>query len=252
MLTDLKQIPGIHPVILITGASGEIGGAISRALGEGAVTPGDFVLLGNRGGAALDRLAEGFALMPQHRTYTVRGDISDPAFIDAVFALLPRLDVLVNCAGISHYGLLQDMTPEEWRRVLDTDLNAAFLTCRAAIPLMLSSHSGKILNISSVWGKRGAAMEAAYSTAKAGLEGLTKALAKELAPSGIAVNALAPGLVDTRMNARFSDEELEALTEEIPLGRLITPGEVGKAAALLLSMPLSVTGQVLGIDGGWE
>ncbi len=162
-----------------------------------------------------------------------------------------HLDVLINNAGISHIGLLQDMTLDQWDTMIRTDLTSVFLTCRSALPLMLHQKSGSIVNVSSVWGNVGASCEVAYSAAKSGLNGLTRALAKELAPSGIRVNAAAFGAIDTSMNQFLSPQEKQSLTEEIPLGRFGTPGE---AAALLYDLAVNhpyLTGQVITMDGGW-
>ncbi len=155
---------------------------------------------------------------------------------NGVFSSAPirSLDVLVNNAGISYIGLLQDMTPEEWDRVLSTNLTSCFLTCRLAVPLMVHAKKGRILNISSVWGAAGASTEAAYSASKGAVNSLTKALAKELAPSNIQVNALACGVIDTDMNRCFSEEERQALMEEIPAGRFGTPEEAAVLACQIL------------------
>lgn len=182
------------------------------------------------------------------------GNVGDPdevrAMFDKISALCGGLDVLVNNAGRAYFGLLSNMTDEDWRSVIDTDLSSAFYCCRAAIPYMVSRKAGKIINISSMWGTSGASCEAAYSAAKSGLHGLTKALAKELAPSNIQVNALACGVIDTDMNARLTPEERTALEDEIPAGRYGTPEEAAQAVLMLAGAPAYLTGQIIGLDGG--
>ena len=182
------------------------------------------------------------------------GNVGDPdevrAMFDKISALCGGLDVLVNNAGRAYFGLLSDMTGEDWRSVIDTNLSSAFYCCRAAIPYMVSQKAGKIINISSMWGTSGASCEAAYSAAKSGLHGLSKALAKELAPSNIQVNALACGVIDTDMNARLTPEERTALEDEIPAGRYGTPEEAAQAVLMLAGAPAYLTGQIIGLDGG--
>lgn len=161
------------------------------------------------------------------------------------------LDVLINNAGISHVGLLQDMSLAQWNAVLRTNLTSAFLCCREAIPLMLPKQCGRIINISSVWGSAGASTETAYSASKGGLNSFTKALAKELAPSGIAVNAIACGAIDTSMNDFLSPEEKLSLIEEIPAGRMGSPADVAELALALAGNTRYLTGQIITLDGGW-
>ena len=143
------------------------------------------------------------------------------------------------------------MTDEDWDKVLSSNLSSVFYCCRAAIPPMLSHGSGRIINISSMWGTVGASCEAAYSATKSGMNGLTKALAKELAPSNVQVNAIACGVIDTAMNAQFSEEEREALREEIPAGRFADSEEVAALALTLASGHSYLTGQIIGLDGGY-
>ena len=171
---------------------------------------------------------------------------------DAIRERFGSLDVLVNNAGISYIGLFQDMTPDEWNHILNTNLTSVFNCCRLAIPMMVSRKSGRILNISSVWGNVGASMEVAYSASKGGVNSFTKALAKELAPSNIQVNAISCGVIDTAMNHCFSPEEMNALREEIPADRLGQPEEVAKLVLQLIQAPTYLTGQILTLDGGWQ
>lgn len=172
--------------------------------------------------------------------------------VTKLFAEIKDLDVLINNAGIAHFGLLTDMTPEEWNHLINTNLTSAFYTCKHAVPLMVSKQKGCIINISSVWGNVGASMEVAYSASKGGLNSFTKALAKELAPSGISVNAIACGVIDTDMNRQnLSEEDLDALAAEIPADRLGSPEEVARLAVQLTSSPTYLTGQIITIDGGW-
>ena len=182
------------------------------------------------------------------------GDVANPdevrAMFDKISASCGGLDVLVNNAGCAYFGLLSDMSDEDWLTLIDTDLSSAFYCCRAAIPFMVSRKQGKIVNISSMWGTAGASCEVAYSAAKSGLHGLTKALAKELAPSNIQVNALACGVIDTEMNGRLDAEERAALEEEIPAGRYGTPAEAAEAVLMLAEAPAYLTGQIIGLDGG--
>lgn len=161
------------------------------------------------------------------------------------------IDLLVNNAGISQIGLLSDLSIEEWQTILSTNLSSVFFCSKLAIPTMVQNQSGKILNISSVWGEVGASCEAAYSATKGGVNALTKALAKELAPSNIQVNAIACGCIDTSMNACFSPEERARLEDEIPAGRYGSPAEVAELAWSLLSGNAYLTGQVIRLDGGW-
>ena len=222
---------------LITGASRGIGRAIAaRLAGEY-----ELKLICHADVRALDGLpGEHFA-----------GDVGDMGFIRDVFNRIDRLDVLVNNAGIAYYGLLQDTSPEKWAELINTNLTSVYNTCHEAIPLMLKRHSGSIINISSVWGEVGASMETAYSASKGGVNALTKALAKELAPSGIRVNAIACGVIDTDMNSLFSPEERAALVEEIPAGRMGKPEEVAQLAETFAKANDYLTGQIVTLSGGW-
>ena len=185
----------------------------------------------------------------------VPGNVGNPDHVRAIYNKIyqecTHLDVLVNNAGISYIGLLSDLSVEDWQRLMDVNLNAAFYTSRLAIPMMLHKHSGRIINISSVWGSVGASMEVAYSTSKGGLNAFTKALSKELAPSGIQVNAVACGVIDTDMNKCFSEDEREALIGEIPADRMGQPEEIAQTVLQLINAPSYLTGQIITVDGGW-
>lgn len=183
------------------------------------------------------------------------GDLGSFAQTEKLFAQISekssRLDVLVNNAGISWHGLLSDMSPEEWNTLLQTNLSSVFYTCKLAIPLMLKRHAGKIVNVSSVWGCVGASCETAYSASKGGVNAFTQALAKELAPSNIQVNAIACGTIDTEMNGFLTPEERRELEEEIPAGRFGTPAEAAELIFSLCTGNPYLTGQVVRLDGGW-
>ena len=185
----------------------------------------------------------------------VPGDVGDPDAVAQIFQQIYRhcdcLDGLVNNAGISHIGLLSDMSTSEWNRILNTNLSSVFYCCREAIPPMVSKKAGHIINISSRWGTSGASCEAAYSAAKSGVHGLTRALAKELAPSNIQVNAIACGVIDTAMNAQLDEEERKILKQEIPAGRFGQPGEVAEMIWNVAAAPAYMTGQIIGLDGGF-
>ncbi len=162
------------------------------------------------------------------------------------------IDVLVNNAGVAFQGLITQTDEIDYDRILDINLKGAFNCCKAVTPVMVNQQSGKIINISSMWGETGASCEVAYSASKAGIIGLTKALAKELAPSGITVNAVTPGLIETSMNSNLSVEELNDFVESIPLGRMGTADEVAQAIYFLASENADyITGQILGVNGGY-
>lgn len=237
-----------RPNALITGASRGIGRAIAEAL---AADGYDLILTCRNSIGELESYASSLEEKYGISVCAERVDMSSPSDVRELFEGITDLDVLVNNAGISYIGLLQDMTDEEWNDVIGTNLSSAFYTCRQAIPLMLKKHSGRILNISSVWGNVGASLETAYSASKGGMNAFTRALSKELAPSSIAVNAIACGVIDTAMNSAFSQEDMEALRKEIPADRIGKPEEVAGLASLLLKAPLYMTGQVITLDGGW-
>lgn len=165
---------------------------------------------------------------------------------------LGHIDLLINNAAIAGFSLFTDITDAAWSRMMGVNLNGAFYFSRAVLPGMIARKQGCIINISSMWGQVGASCEVHYSTAKAGLIGLTRALAKEVGPSGIRVNCIAPGVIDTEMNASLCEEDLRALCEETPLGRIGTVSDVAEAAFFLAGEGASfITGQVLGVNGGF-
>ena len=233
--------------VLITGGSRGIG----QACVEAFAAEGHKVVFLYR-----SRTAEAQKVCRLTGTHAVKADIAKSAAVDKAVAeaaeYMGGIDVLVNNAGVSHIGLLQDMTDTDWRRVIDTDLSGAFYLSRAVIPHMVRQQAGRIINVGSMWGKTGASCEAAYSAAKAGIRGLTMALAKELGPSGITVNCVEPGLIDTEMNAALDDDTKRALCDETPLGRIGTPRDVANAVLFFASPAASfITGQILGVDGGF-
>ena len=236
----------------ITGASRGIGRALAAAF---AAQGYDLFLTCLKNEALLLELKKELEHSFGIHCRTFAADAADAFRMEQVFAQIGRetdgLNVLVNNAGISWHGLLTDMTPQEWDRLIRTNLSSVFYTSRMAIPLMLQRHAGKILNISSVWGVAGASCEVAYSASKGGVNAFTKALAKELAPSNIQVNAIACGVIDTEMNGFLSAEERAALTEEIPAGRFAEPQEVAELAISLCSGHNYLTGQIITLDGGW-
>lgn len=162
------------------------------------------------------------------------------------------IDVLVNNAGIAAQRLFTDITPDEWNRMMAVHVNGAYHGIRCVLPDMIRAHRGKIINISSMWGQVGASCEVHYSTAKAALIGMTKALAKEVGPSNIQVNCVAPGVIDTDMLSGFDQQDRQALMEETPLMRLGTPQDVAETVAFLASDAADfITGQVIGVNGGY-
>ena len=183
------------------------------------------------------------------------GDMGDMDCCKELFAKIKKqfggIDVLVNNAGVSYIGLLQDMSSEDWDKILHMNLTSVFNCCKLAIPYMVHQKQGKIINISSVWGVAGASCEAAYSATKGGINALTRALAKELGPSNIQVNAIACGAIDTEMNQWMEEDELIALVDEIPAGRLGKAEEVADLAYHLGYKESYLTGQIIGLDGGW-
>ena len=233
--------------ILISGGSRGIG----RALVEAFCAAGDrVVFLYRTNDAEAARVTEATGAVG------IKADVSDPdkvarALSEAEALLDGRIDVLVNNAGVSHIGLMQDMTDAEWRRVLDTNLSGAFYLSRGVVGGMVRRQYGRIVHVGSMWGKVGASCEVAYSASKAGLRGLTMAMAKELGPSGITVNCVEPGLIETDMNAAIDESVKRELCDETPLGRMGTPRDVAAAVLFLASDSAGfVTGQIIGVDGG--
>ena len=233
---------------LITGASRGIGEAIARRFAREGYHL--YLTCSN----SYDSLLALSKELSDEYTVTCQAfqtDMGDFAQVEELFSHIPTLDVLVNNAGIAHMGLLMDMSREDWQHIMDVNLNSCFYTAKFSIPLFLQKHSGCILNISSVWGNVGAAAEVAYSTSKAGVNGFTKALAKELAPSHITVNAIACGVIDTSMNQCFSPGEIQELIDEIPADRLGKASEIAEIALQLVNTPDYMTGQIITVDGGW-
>ena len=174
------------------------------------------------------------------------------AAVDTTLSEFGRIDCLINNAAVSSFSLFTDITLEAWNSMLAVNLTGAFLYSKRVIPDMLKRKSGRIINVSSMWGLVGASCEVHYSAAKAGLIGMTKALAKELGPSGITVNAIAPGVIDTDMNARLSDEDRASLIDDTPLMRIGTTSDVAEAALFLAGDGASfITGEVLNVSGGY-
>ncbi len=238
--------------VLITGASRGIGRAAAELFAE----RGYRVLLNyRRSKAAAEELERELAARGAD-VMAYGADVADRAQVEAMADACERrfggVDVLVCNAGIARQGLFTDLTPEEWREMMGIHVDGAFHCCQAVLPGMIRKKEGSILLVSSIWGMTGASCEVAYSTAKAALIGMTKALAKEVGPSGIRVNCVAPGVVDTAMNAALDGETLASLREETPLGRLGTPREIAQAIVFLASPEASfITGQVLSPNGGF-
>ncbi len=235
--------------VLITGASRGIGYSIANSFANNR----DKLILTCR--ENIDILEEyANELTEEYGIYceAYKCDAADPTAVKELFEKIGEIDVLVNNAGVAWLGLLTDMEEDDWRRVIGTNLDSLFYTCKCAVPGMVRRGSGKIINISSVWGSVGASCEVAYSASKGGVNSFTRALAKELAPSNVQVNAIACGVIDTDMNRKhLSDEDLEVLRQEIPAGRMGKPQEVGEMALMLSNAPEYLTGQILTMDGGW-
>lgn len=237
-----------YKTALITGASRGIGRATAEIFAAAGYR---LILTCHSSVKELEALAEDLISRYEISCQAIRADAGDPDAVARIFEVIDSLDVLVNNAGISHMGLLTDMTIDQWRRVMAVNLDACFYTCRAAIPLMLKKQSGRIINVSSVWGAQGASMEVAYSASKGGVNAFTKALAKELAPSNIQVNAVACGVIDTSMNSGLSPADLAELRAGIPADRLGTPEEAAQLILQIAQAPGYMTGQIITMDGGW-
>ena len=177
-------------------------------------------------------------------------DVANAEQVQEAFSQLPALDALICNAGIAHYGLISDITPDEWRRIFAVNVDGIFHCVRAALPGMLRKQAGAIVTVSSMWGQVGASCEAAYSATKGAVLALSKALAQELGPSHIRVNAICPGVIQTDMCANVAPEVLESLREQTPIERLGTPEDIAQAMAFLVDAPF-ITGQVLGVNGGF-
>lgn len=236
----------------ISGASRGIGKAIATAL---AAKGYHLSLTCQKNADLLERFADELRETYHVKVLTFSGNMGDYAFVSHVaretLEAFHQIDIVINNAGISHVGLLHEMTPEEWDRMLSVNLSSCFYTAKEFVPAMIEKKEGRIISISSMWGTVGASCEVAYSAGKGGINSFTKALAKELAPSNISVNAIACGVVDTEMNQFLDQSDRASLTEDIPAGRFATPEEVAQTVLSLLESPSYLTGQIIGLDGGY-
>ena len=238
--------------VLITGASRGIGAETARLFAlEGYRVWINYSKSSSDAEELCDRLREKGA-----EAFTVKADVSSPDQVREMFRTIEAgcggVDVLVNNAGIAQTKLFTEITDDDWQRMISVNLSGVFYCCRAALPYMIRRHFGRIINISSMWGQVGGSCEVHYSAAKAGVIGLTKALAMEEGLSGITVNCVAPGVIKTDMTSCYSDEEMKALAEETPTGTLGTPLDVARAVLFLARDESAfITGQVLGVNGGF-
>lgn len=238
-------------VAVVTGGASGIGEAIVRALcRDGFAVAINY----NRSEAQAVALASELSAKGSN-VITIKADISSSQqvyeMMNAVKQTLGTPEVLVNNSGIAQQKLFTDITDEDWNSMIGVNLTGIFNTCRAILPFMIHEKKGKIINISSMWGQVGASCEVHYSASKAGVIGLTKALAQEVAPSGITVNCVAPGAVETKMMSSFSMDDINSLCEEIPMGRLGKAEEIANTVAFLASDSASyITGQIIGVNGG--
>lgn len=235
--------------ILITGASGGIGAAIAEAFAKKGY---NIILNYNKNEQRAQNLAKKL-----NRNYGVNClsygcDITDSEAVKKMFEEIGDVDILVNNAGISQQKLFTDISDEDWRKMISVNTDGIFFCSREALKGMIRKKSGSIINIGSMWGEVGASCEVHYSASKAAVIGLTKALAKEVAPSNIRVNCISPGVIDTEMMNSFSEEDKAQLVEETPLMRLGTPEDIANAAVFLASEKSAfITGQILGVNGGF-
>lgn len=241
----------INKKILVTGASFGIGRATAVELADRGY---NLVLLA-RSMYELNKLQNKIKeAYPEREVEIYQCDVSQALEVEKVTSQIlsnGRLYGIVNNAGISHNGLIQDLSVEDWHKILNTNLSSMFYIVKELVPSMIRAGEGRIVNVSSVWGNVGAACEVAYSASKGGVNAFSKALAKELAPSNITVNAVAFGCIDTNMNQCYSEEERISLCEDIPAGRMASPSEAATMIADILESPDYLTGQVITFDGGW-
>lgn len=237
---------------LITGASRGIGAALAETFAHAGY---QLALCCHKSQEQLRDLADQLQKKYHIPVLIFIGDVGEYAFVeDMVKQTLDTfgsIDVLINNAGISYIGLLTDMTIDDWNQIVATNLTSVFSACRCTVPSMVHNKSGRIINISSVWGNVGASCEVAYSACKGGINSFTRALGKELAPSNITVNAIACGVIDTDMNRCFSEEERAELVAEIPAERMGQPQEVAELALSIASGHAYLNGQIITLDGGW-
>ena len=241
----------VSTVIVVTGASRGIGKAIALSL----AAPDTALIINCSKSAGRLELVKEEIIKKGALCETFVGDVSNYSTVNEMFdlaiSIYGKVNVLINNAGIASIGLFQDMTPDMWNNIMSVNLNSVYNCCHFAVQDMLRRHCGKIINISSVWGLYGASCEVAYSATKGAINSFTKALAKELAPSNIQINAIACGAIDTEMNGHLSPEELQELAEEIPCGTLGSPYGVANLVKLILNSDNYLTGQIIQYDGGW-
>ena len=238
-------------VAVVTGGASGIGESIVRALCRDGFA---VVINYNRSEAQAVALASELSAKGSN-VITIKADVSSSEqvneMMNTVKQILGTPEVLVNNSGIAQHKLFTDITDDDWNTMIGTNLTGVFNACRAVLPFMIHEKNGRIINISSMWGQVGASCEVHYSASKAGVIGLTKALAQEVAPSGITVNCVAPGAIETKMMSSFSQEDIDCLCEEIPMGRIGLPEEIANVVAFLASDKASyMTGQVIGVNGG--
>lgn len=235
--------------VFITGASRGIGRSIATAFAKAG---DDLILICKNNIEDLQIFAKELEDRHGITAKAFKCDVGSFKELSDVFSQIGDVDIVVNNAGVAWIGLMTDMEVSDWKNLMATNLDSLFYTAKLSVPGMVRKQGGRIINISSVWGNVGASCEVAYSASKGGVNSFTKALAKELAPSKIAVNAVACGVIDTDMNRKhLSDEDLEQLRQEIPMDRLGNPDEVAELVLSVAQAPTYMTGQVITVDGGW-
>lgn len=240
----------MNKIVIVTGASRGIGREVAKELAESGIT---VIANYNKSEEKAKKLQQeleeqNFKLEIFKADVSKREDVKK--LVEYTIEKHGKIDILINNAGISEYKLFTDETDEDWDKLINTNLYSAFAMSQEVIPNMVHNKKGCIINISSIWGIVGGSLEVLYSISKAGLDGMTKALAKELGPSNIRVNSIAPGMINTKMNSKFTEKEIEEIKEEIPLERLGNPQDIAKCVKWLIDDNYT-TGQVISINGGW-
>lgn len=238
-------------VVIVTGASRGIGNQIAKTLADK-----DYIVVANYNKSVKEALELKEKLEGLEKNIDIyKADVSKiedvKKLVKYVMEKYGRIDILINNAGISQFRVFTDITDEDWNMMIENNLNSVFYMTREVVPYMITEKRGCIINISSIWGQIGASCESHYAVSKAGIDALTKSLAKELGPSNIRVNSIAPGIINTEMNERFTKEEIKNLEEEIPLERMGLPEDISKCVEWLIEDNYT-TGQIIAVNGGWN